>query len=299
MRRAIRSLVLVLIATLAAACGGSSSAHGSAVLRISAIPDQDPQELQRRYGTVSEYLSETLHVTVEYVPVRDYAAAVAQFQRGDLDLVFFGGLTGVQARHRVPGSVTVAQRDVDAKFRSVFVANASARVGRITDVAGLATLTGHSFTFGSDTSTSGRLMPQHFLTRAGVDLADFTGEPGFSGSHDATIKLVEAGTYQVGVLSASVWDTRVQSGRVDTGKVHEVFRTPPYHDYHWLARPDLDERLGAGFTGRVQQALVDCDGSDERERTILGLFGAAGFVPTEPANYREIEAIARDLGLLG
>jgi phosphonate transport system substrate-binding protein len=250
------------------------------------------------YGTFSEYLGKRLNVEVSYVPVRDYAASVAQFQRGDLDLVFFGGLTGVQARTRVPGAVPVAQRDVDAEFRSVFIANVSSGLAPVADVAGLTALAGHSFTFGSDTSTSGRLMPQHFLNQAGVELADFTGETGYSGSHDATIKVVEAGTYQVGVLSASVWDKRVDSGQVDTSRVRELFRTPIYHDYHWLARPDVDQRFGAGFTDRIRQALVDCDGSDQREREILKLFAAGGFIPTEPGNYRKIEEVARELGLL-
>lgn len=297
MRSTVRAMVIAVIAVIVTACGASDATEGRE-LRIGAIPDQDPQELQRMYGVVSSYLSDELDVAVTYVPVRDYAAAVAQFQRGDLDLVFFGGLTGVQARVRVPGAVTVAQRDIDAKFRSVFVASASAGLDPVTDVAGLAKLRNHSFTFGSDTSTSGRLMPQYFLDQAGVSTDDFTGEPGYSGSHDATVKLVEAGTYQVGVLSASVWDKRVSAGRVDTQKVREIFRTPTYHDYHWLARPDLDQRLGEGFTTRVRDVLLTCDGSDAREKQILELFAAGGFIAAEPKDYAQIEAVAGELGLL-
>lgn len=160
---------------------------------------------------------------------------------------------------------------------------------------GLRSLAGHSFTFGSDTSTSGRLMPQHFLAEAGLGLGQLSGNAGFSGSHDATAKLVEAGTYQAGALSASVWDDRVASGTVDTSKVREIFRTPPYHDYHWLARPDLDERFGDGFTHRVRDTLLAIDGT---EREILTIFQAKRFIPTKPGNYTQIESIARSLGLL-
>ncbi|MGH3947959.1 MAG: putative selenate ABC transporter substrate-binding protein [Pseudonocardiaceae bacterium] len=304
MRSAV-AVIFAAIALVAAACGsapgdprGDAGSGDEPVLTISAIPDQDPQELQRRYETVSNYLSEHLDVPVRYVPVTDYTASVTAFKRGDLQLVFFGGLTGVQARAQVPGSVPIAQRDIDAEFRSVFIASTATELEPFGDVGGLRSLAGHSFTFGSDTSTSGRLMPQHFLSQAGLALDELSGEAGFSGSHDATAKLVEAGTYQAGALNAAVWDDRVNSGKIDTGKVREIFRTPPYHDYHWLARPDLDDRFGDGFTQRIADTLLSIDGSGNAEREILALFQANKFIATDPGNYAQIESVARSLGLL-
>jgi phosphonate transport system substrate-binding protein len=191
----------MVAALVLAACGGGGTAPPAPppALTISAIPDQDPQQLQRLYDQVSSYLTGKLGVPVRYQPVTDYTASVTAFRRGDLQLVFFGGLTGVQARSQLPGSVPLAQRDVDEKFRSVFVAGPGPGVGPVADVAGLSVLRGKSLTFGSEVSTSGRLMPQFFLLQAGVGPDDVAGgAPGFSGSHDATIKLVEAGTYQVG-----------------------------------------------------------------------------------------------------
>lgn len=269
------------------------------MLTISAIPDQDPQQLQRLYDQVTPYLSESLGVRVGYQPVTDYTASVTAFRRGDLDAVFFGGLSGVQARTLVPGAVILAQRDIDARFTSVFIAGTKSGIGPIADVAGLAAVRGKSLTFGSEVSTSGRLMPQFFLLEAGVESADLAGPPGFSGSHDATIKLVGSGTYQVGALNSSVWDARKAKGEVDTAAVTEVFRTPSYHDYHWLGQPDLDAKFGPGFTDRLHATLIGLDGSDQRERDILGLFSAGSFVPTAPANYAQIESVARRLGLLG
>ncbi len=298
-----RLLVFVAIALLASSCASSpgdprgDAASREGTLIIGAIPDQDPQELQRTYGEVSEYLSDRLGVPVRYVPVTDYTASVTAFRQGGLQLVFFGGLTGVQARAQVPGALPIAQRDIDASFRSVFVAGTDTGIDQIDDVSGLRALAGHSFTFGSETSTSGRLMPQHFLSEAGVEPGQFSGNVGYSGSHDATAKLVEAGSYQVGTLNAAVWDERVRAGEIDTDKVREVFRTPPYHDYHWLARPDLDERFGTGFTQRVTETLLGMDG-DEAGRQILDLFQANRFIPTEAANYTQIESVARALGLL-
>ncbi|MGQ0842343.1 putative selenate ABC transporter substrate-binding protein [Actinokineospora sp.] len=302
LRTVRRAAVLLLPALALVACGTAPGDvrgdAGDRVLSISAIPDQDPEKLQRLYGTVSEYLSDELGVKVRYVPVTDYTASVVAFERGDLDLVFFGGLTGVQARDRVPGALPIAQRDIDAKFRSVFIANTTSGIEPIADVAGLKSLAGQSFTFGSDSSTSGRLMPQHFLAQAGVSVDDFAGKAGFSGSHDTTAKLVEAGTYRAGVLNAAVWDDRVKSGKIDGTKVREVFRTPTYHDYHWLIRPDVDAEFGAGFTQRVSDTLLGMSAADERARVILDLFQAKQFVATKPANYDQIEVVARASGLL-
>ncbi len=315
------SVVLLAGALLVAACGSDSDPSSEApvesanttepastepatepasdeVLRIGAIPDQDVDKLNRTYGLVSDYLSTELGVPVEYVPVTEYTAAVGQFRTGDLDLVWFGGLTGVQAQLETPGAVVIAQRDIDPEFRSVFIANVNAGLGEVSDVAGLAQFAGTRFTFGSESSTSGRLMPQFFLDQAGVAPDDFDGEPGFSGSHDKTIDLVEAGTYQAGALNKAVWDKRVAAGELDETKVVKLFETPTYHDYHWVVQPSVAERFGADFVTEIQQALLDLDAADPNGAEILELFSAGSFIESDASNYGQIEEIGRKLGLI-
>lgn len=285
---------LCLAVLPAAGCG--DDAERPRPLRIGAIPDQDPELLQRLYGKLAAYLEGELGVPVDYRPVTDYAAAVTAFRVGDLDLVWFGGLTGVQARLQVPGAEAIAQREIDRDFRSVFIARAGSGPGPIGEMEQLRWLAGHTFIFGSESSTSGRLMPQHFLGRAGVALSDFRGEPGFSGSHDRTIKLVEAGSYEAGAVNEQVWRSRVAEGAVDTTRVRAIWRTPAYHDYHWVIRPDVRERYGEGFVERAREALLSLDASVPEEREILELFGAERFVPTQNANYRRIEEVGREIG---
>jgi phosphonate transport system substrate-binding protein len=293
-------LSLAASALVVAACGGGedSKESGSGVLRIGAIPDQDPEKLNRLYGLVATYLSTAAKVDVEYVPVTDYAAAVSLFRTGDLDFVWFGGLTGVQARLQTPGSIIVAQRDIDADFHSVFIANAGSGIEPVTDVAGLSVFAGTRFTFGSESSTSGRLMPQYFLDQAGVGPGDFDGEAGFSGSHDKTIELVAAGTYQAGALNQQVWNKRVADGTADTSKVVEVFVTPGYQDYHWLLHPDAPQRVASDIEQRLRDALFALSPDRPEDATILELFGAGGFVAADPQGYAAIEEIGRTLGLV-
>ena len=267
------------------------------LLRIGAIPDQNPEKLNRLYGLVAAALERQLGVKVKYLPVTDYAAAVTAFRTGDLDLVWFGGLTGVQAKLQKPGAKMLAQRDIDAQFYSVFIANTASGIQPIRSQQGLKSLQGKRFTFGSESSTSGRLMPQYFLQQAGLKLKDFAGgAPGFSGSHDATIALVQSGAYDAGAVNEQVWKTSLRNGKVNRAKVIQIWRTPPYPDYLWLAQPNLDQRFGPGFTTKLQKVIIGWRPSDPQQKTILGLFGAQQFTVVNPAPYSQIEKVGREIG---
>lgn len=300
-----KAVLLLLVALIATACGSSSTdesvsadvaeANGEITeITIGAIPDQDPELIARNYGLLADYLSDELGVAVNFEPVTAYEAAVSQFRVGDLDVVWFGGLTGVQARLQVDGAEAIAQRDIDAEFTSVFIASTDSGIDPISDVAGLSAVAGRSLTFGSESSTSGRLMPQSFLDQAGVTLADLEGEPGFSGAHDKTIELVEAGTYEVGALNSQVWEARVEAGEVDLDRVQLIFETPTYFDYHWVARPEIGDALQQ----QIVDALAKLDPADADQATILEFFGAEAFIGTESANYADIESVGRESGLI-
>lgn len=287
---------LLVLALLLAACSSASSSEDVEPLIIGAIPDQDPDKLQRRFGLLADYLEQELGVPVEYRAVTDYTASVTAFRVGDLDLVWFGGLTGVQARLQVEGAEALVQRDVDEAFHSVFIAGKGNGLDPIEEIGDLAQLKGRTFTFGSESSTSGRLMPQYYLNQAGVTLSDFKGEPGFSGSHDATIDLVEAGTYEAGALNEQVWLQRVEEGEVDLERVQLIWRTPPYHDYHWVIRPDVRQRYGEDFSQKVAQAFLKLDKENPEHSEILDLFSAERFIATQNDNYLEIEAVGHEIG---
>lgn len=285
-----------LIALVASACESRAHKNEAAAepprLVVSAIPDQDPEKLQRLYGLLADYLSASLNVTVIYKPVTDYKAAVTAFKVGDLDLVWFGGVTGVQARIQVPGAQAIAQRDIDEQFKSVFIANSASGIKTLAD------LKGKTFTFGSESSTSGRLMPQSFLEKAGIGLQDLKGKPGFSGSHDKTIELVAAGAFDAGALNEQVWKQRLEEKTVDMTRVTAFWTSPTYHDYHWVLHPEAAKRLGEGFQARLLAALTSLSVANEEQKKILDLFGAQKFIPTDNEGYAEIERVGRSVGLI-
>jgi phosphonate transport system substrate-binding protein len=191
----------------------------------------------------------------------------------------------------------IAQRDIDAAFHSVFIANRRSGLKPLRNQKALTALKGRRFTFGSESSTSGRLMPQYFLSQAGVKLSDFSGgAPGFSGSHDATIALVQSGAYDAGVVNEQVWKANLRSGKADRTKVFALWRTPGYPDYHWIGQPDLDRRFGAGFTAKLRGAILSWRPSNPQQKQILDLFGAQQFTGAKAADYARIEQVGRQIG---
>lgn len=258
---------------------------------FTAIPDENESQLKTRFNKVAKYLEAELGVEVNYVPVKSYAAAVTAFRNNQVQLAWFGGLSGVQARRLVPGSQAIAQGYEDQYFKSFFIANASTPLEQSSNFPNL---NGYTFTFGSKGSTSGRLMPQFYIERnMGKQVKDIFTRIGFSGDHSRTIAQVEAGAYQVGAVNYKVWETAVANGTVDTSKVKVIWETPAYPDYQWTVRADADQRFGEGFTEKLTKALLEM-----KEPDLLASFPRQSFVEADNADYEPIESVATAIGLL-
>ncbi len=239
-----------LAPTLAVLClTFSAASHAQQTLKVTAIPDESPTELARKAAPLVKYLEQKLGMKVEFTPVTDYAAAVETLINGKIDLAWFGGFTFVQANARSGGKVIpLVQREEDERFKSVFI-TADPDIKQLTD------LKGKTVSFGSQSSTSGHLMPRSFLLQAGVDPDKDFKRSAFSGAHDATVAAVAAGKVEAGALNKSVWDKLTADGKVDTSKVHVFYTTPPYYDYNWTVRSDMPEALRE----KIKKAMLDLD----------------------------------------
>jgi phosphonate transport system substrate-binding protein len=258
------------------------------VLRISAIPDESPTELQRKFSKVADYLGKEVGMKVEYTAVTDYAAVVEGLAAKKIDLAWLGGFTFVQARLRTGNAIPIVQRAEDEKFTSKFIANAASGIN------GLADLKGRNFSFGSVSSTSGHLMPRFFLLENKINPDKDFKRIAFSGAHDATALQVESGKVEAGVLNASVWDKLVSEKKVDLNKVRVIWTTPPYYDYNWTVRGDLDPAV----VKKLTSAFLKLDPKNPQHKELLDLQRASKFIATKPENYKGIEAAARSAGLL-
>ncbi len=276
---------MLMLATVSTA----SLATAENVLRVSAIPDESPTELQRKFAPLGDYLAKETGMEVRFVPVSDYAAVVEALAAKKVDLAWLGGFTFVQAKRRSNGAATpLVQRAEDEKFTSRFI------VPLNSPAKSLADLKGKSFAFGSPSSTSGHLMPRHFLQQAGIDPERDFRNIAFSGAHDATVAFVASGRAEAGVLNASVLDKLIESGNPNAAKVRVLSTTPPYFDYNWTARGDLDPALQKKITA----AFLKLDAGNPEHKELMQLQRASRYLPTRASNYDGIEAAAQAAGLL-
>jgi phosphonate transport system substrate-binding protein len=280
------------IATLAlASCAFAASlaCAQTGTLRVSAIPDEAPTELQRKFTPLGEYLSKATGMAVVFTPVTDYAAVVEGLATNKIDMAWLGGFTYVQARQRTQGgAVPIVQRAEDEKFTSKFIVPAASTAKTLAD------LKGKTFAFGAPSSTSGSLMPRYNLQQAGINPERDFKTVAYSGAHDATVAFVAAGRAEAGVLNASVWDKLVEDKNPNAAKVRVLATTPPFYDYNWTVRPGLDPAI----TKKLTDAFLKLDPAQPADKAILDLQRASRFIATKSSNYDGIEAAGKSAGLI-
>ena len=288
----MKTLSRILVGGLAAAAlslASTSNALAQAVLKVSAIPDEAPTELQRKFVPLGEYLSKEIGMKVEFTPVTDYAAVVESLATRKLDLVWLGGFTFIQAKQRTNGTaIPIVQRAEDEKFISRYIVPADSTAKTLAD------LKGKTFAFGSPSSTSGHLMPRYFLLQAGINPDKDFKNVAFSGAHDATVAFVAGGKAEAGVLNASVWDKMLETKDPNAMKVKVLATTPPYYDYNWTVRGDLDPAL----IKKLTDAFLKLDPKNPAQKALMDLQRASKFIATKASNYDGIENAAKSAGLL-
>jgi phosphonate transport system substrate-binding protein len=285
-----RSLLALLFAV--SLWGGAASAQDKPAFVFTAIPDSDETRLVERFTRVADYLQGKLGTTVKYLPVKSYPAAVTAFTNNQVQLAWFGGFTGVQARRQVPGSDAIAQGAEDVAFKTFFIANTKTGLKPSKDFP--KEIAGKSFSFGSRASTSGRLMPEYFLRQQfGRSPEEVFSRVGFSGDHSRTIAVVQSGAYDVGALDFTVWDLDKKAGKIDEAQVQVIWETPTYPDYNWTVRGDVDRVYGTGFKEKLGAALLAIE-----DRAILDQFARSKFIPAKNSDYAPVEEVGKVTNLL-
>jgi phosphonate transport system substrate-binding protein len=281
-----RTLRAMLTCALFAA---SAASVAQQVFRVTTIPEEAATEQVRKFTPLAAYLEKRLGMKVEFTPVNDYPAAVEALVNKKVDLVWFGGFTHVQAQIRSGGKVIpIAQREEDTKFQSVFITQTNSGIKTLAD------LKGKQVSFGSQSSTSGHLMPRHFLLQANLNPEKDFKRIAYSGAHDATIASVVSGKVDAAALDITVWRKFVSENKVDTKAVDVFYTTPPFFNYNWSVHAEMP----ADLRNKVQKALLDLDANTPEGKEILQLNRATRYITTSPENYKGLEAAGRSAGLI-
>ena len=280
--------ILYIASFLILSCSQVFAEQNVKELKISAIPDENPQEMLRIYQPFADYLSKEIGIPVKFTPVVDYAATVEGLVASKLDMVWYGGLTSVQAARRAKGAKRIIMRKEDTEFKSQFITRKDTGIHELKD------LKGKTFSFGSVSSTSGHLMPRYYLIKAGINPEKDFSKFSFSGAHDATAAWVEAGRVDAGALNFLVWDKLVSQKKVDTDKVVVFWTTPPYVDYVWTVRGGLDKAV----VDRIAKAFLKLDYRNPDDKKLLDLHRTKGYIPARDEQWKSVEDAAITTGLI-
>jgi phosphonate transport system substrate-binding protein len=282
-----RSIIASLFRSTLAALGFTALLAAPALaqqtLKVTTIPEEAATEQVRKFGPLTRYLERTVGMKVEFTPVSDYPAAVEALVNKQVDMVWFGGFTHVQAQLRSGGKIVpIAQREEDTQFRSVFITLADSGIKSLAD------LKGKQVSFGSQSSTSGHLL------QAKIDPDKDFKRVAYSGAHDATIASVVGGRVDAAALDITVWRKFVDEKKVDTSKVIVFYTTPPYYNYNWSVHADMP----AALRERLTKALLDLSMATPEGKEILTLNRATKYIATKPENYKDLETAGRSAGLI-
>jgi phosphonate transport system substrate-binding protein len=283
----MRTRILVLLAvvvSLAAVTNRPGRAAGEAI-RVGMIPDAGATQVSiDQKKPLKDYLESAMGQPVELIIPTNYNATVEALGNGSLDFAYLGGLTYVKA-HDQYGVTPLVQRQSDQQFHSLFITQAGSSIQSLGD------LKGKNFAFGDINSTSGHLMPYLAMHNAGIN-PDADIKFRYSGSHAATAKAVEAGAVDAGALDETVFHQMVSNHDIDGAKVRIFFTTPPFVDYVWVARKDVNPALADKFA----QAFLSLQ--QPKDAQVLDILRGTGFVRANDQEYGNIRSVARQLGML-
>jgi phosphonate transport system substrate-binding protein len=256
------------------------------IFYFTAVPDRDESALVKRFGGLAPYLEKKLGVKVVYVPVDSYEAAVKAFTSDQVQMGWFGAYSGLKARRAVPGSEAIAQGEKDQNYKTYFIAHASSGVMPSRDFP--YGIQGKTIVFGSPISTSGRLIPEYWIRRQFEKTPkEVFSRVSFSGDHESTLDLVEAGAAEIGAMDYTVFEAARKAGKADPKKVTVIWETPAFPDTAFIIRGGVNRVFGDGFNKKVKRAIVGLD-----DKAILEAFGRPGFVPASNDQYEFIEELA-------
>lgn len=281
----MRVLTLLALATLLLACTGEGAQElrMPPVIKLGVLPDQSREFVVAKYSPLIDYLSEQTGLEIDLVVSDGYAAMLDDFSAHRIHVANFGGLTFTQAETR-DNAEPLVMRDTDLNFASCYLVPADDNRESVDDFERA------SFAFGPELSTSGHLMPRHFLEAAGLDLDTFFASIRHSSGHDETAIWVRDGEVAIGVANCFVVESMVADGRLQPNEIRVLETTPGYADYVWAVQEDMESSLKI----RLRDAFMALDAAVPEQQAILQKLGASGYLPASRADFDDVRRAARD-----
>ena len=283
----VKIICLAVLSLAISGCDNIGPTPAPKTLRVSVLPDQNKTALQQRYEPLLKYLGRETGIHFELVFADDYQKLLDGFHNKNIDIARFGGLTYLDA-HLNDNAQPLVMRDVDTRFISYYLVAADNPAQSISDFKG------KSFSFGSKLSTSGHLMPRHFLAEQNIIPETFFSDVLYSGAHDTTVNWVKQGKVALGVANSDVVKRMYAKGDVSKQQVRILSQTPPYADYVWAVQADLP----AATAEAILDAFLKLSFNNPEHTKILMAVGAQAYLPAVESEFSSLASVATELGLL-
>jgi phosphonate transport system substrate-binding protein len=183
---------------------------------------------------------------MDFVLFSNYERQVDALLAGHIDIAWNTNVAWVRTLRRSGGSArALAMRDTDLTFRTLVVA----RAGR--GLKGLDSLRGTRVALGSRDSAQARILPIHFLARAGigsedVDLVLFdsdVGKHGDTGRSDLdALRAVADDDADVAAVGSNTWQSLGAAGDAAVADFEVVWASEDYCHCNFTALPTLGAR---------------------------------------------------------
>lgn len=251
------------------------------VIMLGVLPGQSPEQLAKEYDALLRYLEEQTSLQFELVIPEDYESVLDDFITHRIDIANLGGYTFTEAERR-HNAEPLVMRDVDLNFASCYL------VPRTDGRQSILEFEGEAFAFGPQLSTSGHVMPRHFLESNGIDPDTYFASVRYSSGHDETAKLIGDGVVAVGVANCIVIESMIKDGRLGRDELRVLETTPAYANYVWAA----SEHLSAAIKTRVRDAFLDLDPAHPEHQEILQKLGANAYLPASSSDFDSVRRAA-------
>lgn len=250
-------------------------------LRVYLIPTEAPDIVVKKHQPLADYLKKRLGVEVKLTVPPTYPEVIEAIEKGQADLSYLGALTYLQAKEKVPDIEPIVT--AQAIHTTVIITRKGSGIKSIKE------LKGKTFAFGSESSTSGHLVPRGDLLSSGIDPSKDFARFIFAGGHDKVAFAVAKGEIDAGALYKPVFDRLVSEGKVSDKDVMVIWESPPFADFPWVASGRLDK----GFKKEIKDAFLTLN-----DPKILDPLKATGYREVSASLFDKIKEYAEKLGFI-
>ncbi|MEW5788919.1 MAG: phosphate/phosphite/phosphonate ABC transporter substrate-binding protein [Pseudomonadota bacterium] len=261
--------------------GEAPAQQQTRIYRLAVHPLHNPARLLQAYQPLADYLADGIPgARFEVEASRDYADFERKLRTGGPDLLLPNPWQALQA---MASGYTVLAMAGDAEdFKGILVVRRSSPIRTPAD------LKGRTLAYPSPTALAACIMPQWYLSQAGLDVnRDLVNR--YVGSQESAIMNAYLGQADAGVTWPPPWRAFVRQYPEKAAELQVIWETPPLMNNAFMARRDLPVEL----RGRIRHRLLALQDSEAGRRILAGM-ETARFHPASDADYDRVRAfIAR------